>query len=52
MKSEPCWGLATNLHTQIEGFCEQKKQGTGTLYSETVLCICQPKACQGKYLIV
>lgn len=26
--------------------------GTGTLYSETVQCICQPSACQGEFFIV
>lgn len=27
VKSELWWGLASYLHRQIEGFCEQKKMG-------------------------
>lgn len=34
-------GLASYLNSQIDRTCEQKKSGAGTLYTETVLSICQ-----------
>lgn len=42
--------LASYLHRQIAGFCEQKKtENRHTLYNKTVWCSSHSRACHGKY---